>query len=371
MENKIDLGPTDPKKTLDRRTVLKASIATFTGTILAGKEVKIGHKGVETSSGIFIPLYEQHLATVQKKDIPKDLYGFFRELAHDNLTHGYKPEQILSPEAKVRAGIGLVPVKLFRPEVLETLARNKTKVIFGDTYIPPITEQASGALRVVEGSVGGLLGIRAYLDSQNEKRDQSLRAQKPNKYRFSRRTFVKGAMYGASAWAVSPLTIIPNTAATVLLDQQNAIRRIVHRIDGLLSNLHPEQVTIFFRNALMADKMLVTGQAIQKEKGKKAKIAFNVGGAHSGIEDFLRVGPEACRFIIMAYPEAFLQSVVDINGSVENFCSIRLIELPIDFIVEDLKNLDKIAKIKDKRIYDEELLKQLNKKLRTSQPAQK
>ncbi len=58
----------------------------------------------------------------------------------------------------------------------------------------------------------------------------------------------------------------------------------------------------FFRNVMMADKLLSVASKTKSRKGNNpSKLAFQVEAAHSGIEDFLQVGPDICRALVLAH----------------------------------------------------------------------
>ena len=65
------------QEALGRRQFLKRAVgvggAVIGATALAEHEVKTGIEGVQTSVGIFIPLYERHDIGLSPKDVPDDL----------------------------------------------------------------------------------------------------------------------------------------------------------------------------------------------------------------------------------------------------------------------------------------------------------
>ncbi len=148
------------------------------------------------------------------------------------------------------------------------------------------------------------------------------------------------------------------------VDQANAVKRIINRIHGFQSNFHPEDLSQFFRNVFAVEKMLTVAEQLKSRKNQKLKIGFNYGAAHSGMEDLLRAGPEVCRAIINHYPKEYLEYVAETNSSLENLCSVMVVDLPKDFKIDDLDDYDKATKIPGQRIVDKKLYEQLSTKLK-------
>lgn len=137
------------------------------------------------------------------------------------------------------------------------------------------------------------------------------------------------------------------------------------RLHGFQSNFHPEDLFIFFRNAVIADKMLVIAEKFYQEEGRKAKIGFSLGISHSGIEDVFGAGTEFCRFVIRQYPDSVLKRVIEANKDIETFCTSVTLELPGDFQESDIETLGKTRNVNIKRdlVVDKNLAKQLHQKL--------
>ena len=69
--------------------------------------------------------------------------------------------------------------------------------------------------------------------------------------------------------------------------KESALERTMLKAQGLLSHAHPENSIVFFRNIMLAKKLQFLGQVESIKNDRKAQIAYNVGKAHAGIEDFL------------------------------------------------------------------------------------
>jgi len=181
--------------------------------------------------------------------------------------------------------------------------------------------------------------------------------EKPSK--ISRRKILLGLGSATIGWAASAIGANVLGANTMNENQQQgALRRILARVEGIISDFHPENSSTFFRNAVMARKMLTIAETYKSPP----KIAFQVENGHSGIEDFLQLGPEGTKAIILAHPKSFLKNWVETNGGIEDFCSSRLIKLAPNFKAINGKIEDKIAKdIKSRRVVDFKLKEGLEK----------
>lgn len=84
-----------------------------------------------------------------------------------------------------------------------------------------------------------------------------------------------------------------------LSKQYEPVNRVLTRLQGLASDVHPESPAIFMRNLIMARKMKQFGQYL-KDKGIEKPIeSFSVGLAHNGIEDFLCLPDEISKQMIV------------------------------------------------------------------------
>src|SRR5690606_10812823 len=74
-------------------------------------------------------------------------------------------------------------------------------------------------------------------------------------------------------------------------DQPPPIKRLLTRIQGLSSNIHPENTLIFMRNILFALKLKTLANKLKKENDSPL-IAYSVGADHNGVEDLLYLNIE-------------------------------------------------------------------------------
>jgi hypothetical protein len=177
----------------------------------------------------------------------------------------------------------------------------------------------------------------------------------------SRRSFLRAVGTMLWLWGTPPL-LANIIQITGLNDkQQTAIKKLSSRIIGLISDFHPERARVFFRNAIIANNLLTMASAIKHQTNSIPKIAFQIEGTHSGIEDFLEAGQDVCRTIILSHPKIFLQNIVNHNGGLEALCTSRLFKLPKETHYENGVIPDSIAQgIQERRITDISLLNRLS-----------
>lgn len=105
--------------------------------------------------------------------------------------------------------------------------------------------------------------------------------------------------------------------------------------------------------------MLIVAEDFEKKSGRKPRIAFNVGAAHSGIEDFLVAGHEFTSWLIAQYPKPILWRIIEENGGIDNFCSARILTLPDGIKAEELGDAsqrEEVGRYLDKTVVSEKIV---------------
>lgn len=352
-----------------RRTALKAGVVAAGAVAFGIKEITAGKNGIETSVGIFYPLYEDHRTGLNPENIPDDLDAYFKEGTMNKSLYEADPIVFIGPRALTRT--------LRRSEVLEKLAGKKIKLIMGDTDIyvsqqergePNFSDNIDLKLANDELIIAYGLFVGGGLSGQIKKLLDGARKHIPSKKELSRRKLIRNSLIGVAAYIALPMGsfVSGGTARfTMDLNQMNATERILVRLEGIGSHLHPEIILDFFRNLIMADKILTVAETLQKQTGKKPKVGFNVGSAHAGIEDLLAAGSDFCRTVISFYPTDFLKKIVGINGSIENLATARVISMPTNLKSSDLvegKNARDLG-VSEQKVVDIKLVNLLTPKL--------
>lgn len=331
-----------------RRRFIKQSLGVIAGlgvVALAGKEVGTVSEVIATDLGDFVPLYEKHDQGVSPEKIPADTDIFFLEIAF--LKGGLMTRDLVELlQARLSSG------PRFSPKLNSKLATYGIELMFGDVVSPWREE-----LERIEGlelgaGLGGIIGL--YLT----------REKGPSKPKLiSRRQILRILGGGASLWAALSIPTDLLTVGTYSLTRKEAIRRIITRVDALVRHAHPEVLNMFFRNLVIADKLLMVAEDFKAKTGRKPKIAFSVGAAHGGIEDFLRVGRDFCRSLILAYPAPILKKAVEQNGGIQDFCSSRLVQLPSDLDSQMPDFKQKLADAQERIVTDYRLQQSLEAKI--------
>lgn len=352
-------GEENKVQNADRRKFLKRGITGTIAALAAGTFLEKEHskfeEGIITSVGTFIPLYERHDLGIKESEIASDLNGFFREVVDPNLMKS-PPQDILemvgtgydNPERK--------QVIFFPDQILQKLKLQGTEIIVGD--ILPGEEAISSAILAtfIESTISlGFLGIIIANKLENKLTHFNELEHKKD----TRRGILKKALVGFSIWGLAPTV---TTAINIVGGaQEGAIKRIAARLSGISSDFHPEILLVFLRNAMMADKLLTVAEQMKSQTGKNPKIAFQVHGGHSGIEDFLVAGSDVCRFLVLSYPDSVLKPIVEYNNGIKDFCSARLFKFSKDTSPNTSGSPD-LENISERRIIDTNLQLSLEKK---------
>ena len=322
-------SPQTKKRSFNRRQFLQtAAILATAGGVGAGisNEVVKGFKGITTDVGTFLPLYERHTIGIEATSIPADAQVYFKEFSsyytgdHHAATMDEPALPLLLSTATVYENQPFKgDIRSFPDDILNRIASLGTEIMIGDVILG--SYESNETLETLKKNYlrGGILSVASLLGAYFSK--------------GTRRGFLKGMGLALLAWSLPP--VLSNDLGGSGLGtgkKQDALKRITARIEGIVSDFHPEEALVFFRNAVMADKMLKVAEELKIQgSGKLPQIAFHTEAAHSGIEDFLQIGADYTRKIILAHPKPFLREVVDFNGGSEKLSSSRLIKIPKTF----------------------------------------
>lgn len=178
-----------------------------------------------------------------------------------------------------------------------------------------------------------------------------------NKGGLLRRGFLKGAAATLATWGLLPNTIH-------MLGREGTpepAQKVITRLYGIGTNLHPEDITNFFRNLIMANSMLMVAERMKKVD-RKPNIGFNAGYEHGGLEDLIKAGPEFCKFLISNFPKELLQFSIKNSGSLENFCTAIVIDLPSNLTSQNLNNPEIALGLIKTNLRDDKLYQMLKSK---------
>lgn len=324
------------------------------GGAVVKRELAVYEHGLETTNAIYYPLYERHDLGVRSEDIPTQVDIYFMEgsVTGNGLYGLFDPglKKLVTTRSYAYPPLN-IKVEFLSKEVLIKLAEWNSELMLGDIYIPE-------SIGVPEGLASGLLNAGVLLASL-----RSLLTKRQDDEPVTRRGLMKvlagiGVLWGASNATVLPIKLLQT-------ERQSVVQRILSRIGGGIGNFHPQYLYVFYRNLLMANKLLLAAEDFTQRTERKARIAFQVESGHSGIEDFLLVGQDLCRKMILCYPKHLTRLIAGWNKGLEDFCSARLFRLSSNLIKVDSQtnskvlDLDKLDGVPDRRIIDDKLLASL------------
>lgn len=361
--NQEDINHKNAKST-SRRTVVKRVVGLGIGAYLASKfirnEITTALDGeidkIDTSEGVFIPLYERHDKGIDARNIPDDLDIIFREVVFPEGTFASLPSRVAHTQLRAYKGTRheVTNAPLFRKGVLDNLAEHNGQVMIGD--ISTLSVQDHELIVKSEALLGAAAGTLAILLHLYER---DIKLYPGRKESLHRRSLIKYATATTAFWGLSPSFARFLNFNTLTADAP--LRRIGARLEGIISDFHPEDMLIFFRNALIANKLLIVANNRQQLLGKKPRVGMIIEGGHSGVEDFLRLGDFLCKEIILLYPRELLEHLVQKNGGIEDFCSARLLQFPPN--VESMDDVQINLQTKESRVSDTVLIEKLRDKL--------
>lgn len=289
-DSSIETGSVSHKK-ITRRVFL-SSFARLTAAGLALKSDVVtrpeatkpdnGILTIETPEARYFPIYEMHQQPASEEELkllpPQDI--FLYEYPHDSR---YFVDPLTSPHIILDTKLGSQRTYVIPRDHLEWLRDNNTKICFEGYDLPRGEVLTSVFIMAGELIISTSAGFQLLLHAKSKENSGK---------GMNRRQFLKLAAGLAATWGLSSVAgvIIPFSQKTEV--KPSALERTVIKAHGLLSQTHPENSIIFFRNIMLARKLQFLGEVMSKENGHKAQIVYNVGKAHAGIEDFLHIGKD-------------------------------------------------------------------------------
>lgn len=245
--------------------------------------------GIETDNAIFYPAYEIHNKGLDAQEIRRDL-------------------DILFIEDWVSLNAPAISTSVFGvdekgPQNLSKIASYGIDVMFGDVSPGDAMNKAAMVNTIRDG-----VGIGSLIMASNKQLDKT-----------TRRAFL-----GLGLWSFSSFLTLP-AYIPLIVTENRRFKQLLSRIGSIGYAVHPEEVIIHFRSAVMADKIMEAAKIYKQASGRKAKISFNVGAGHASMEDFLQLGQNFTRDFIMAHPEWVIGEMVETNGGSHQFSTGRIV----------------------------------------------
>jgi hypothetical protein len=333
----------DHEKRRTLGTIAKGLFAGVGALFLGNETVKTIEQKVRTPVGDFFPHYERH----QDHETVQDAITFPKPC------HGFAPEFVLNDEIPLMDidGLKLVLTSvtgydsntlpnfyLITEKTIAQLASAQIPVVFGDIALPTGTlpswketlVEARHDMIVVGQSI---LGVLAVLDLKHVADTEKMSELKTL---VTRRKFLKGSLgLGIGALtAANKHQEMADWLGAGLASEDATTRRLYSRVAGTISELRPEFVSDFFRNLLVANKLLFYAETCTEQGIATPNIVTQYHGGHSEIEVYLQLGRTFCRNMIAHFPPQFLQEVIARNGGLEKFCSVRSITFEKNFTLQ-------------------------------------
>jgi hypothetical protein len=271
---------------------------------------------VETSDAIFLPEYEEHTKGVDSNtmsDSDFDIW-FIEHYSNPFLQSSASTIQLSQPEQ-------------VEPKMIDLIQQKDRKFAVGEIMLGDKLSFFK-FIRTERLAAGVLLGQASLMDVRIDKNTATAKTHIDiDLARGSRRHFIHN-MFAAGAGAL----VLPDVteyiiALTTNPNVKNTLNRILIRLNGIANHLAPERTAVFYRNALISSKLLALGSYYHSALNRKPRIVYEVGAAHSGIEDFLLLGEDFCNYLITNFfsKDDFTQ-IVALNGGVDNVAGIRVFD---------------------------------------------
>jgi len=290
-----------------RRKFMKSVGATTAGVIVGSEAKRIVENKISTQYAEFIPLLEWHDKHLRSEQIPSNLDVLVVE--------GSSIELFTRTGKEILFSANNYNERVWPDDAIIKFANGNTKVMYPDIVIKDeqLDLNIAEFARMFAGFVIDAGVTINFITNKINKKPLTSR----RKWLYSA-GLISGGVLSSSVIGSELMNLTRNIT---VLD------RIFTRLNGIVTNGNPEDALDFFRNVVVANKMLIESESFSKEKNSPVKVAYNFGVGHQGISDFLIMGPDFCRFLISGYPQPILENIIKSNGGIEQFCSSRLIQV--------------------------------------------
>jgi hypothetical protein len=243
-------------------------------------------------------------------------------------------------------------------ETRVALAENGTLVVTEGISIPEKYGTISSIVEVITPALGAMYLAGSKLiekyggDEGKEKEKPSLQKQWTNRVATL-----------ASLWGVSSLVGNISLGIGSVLPQMGEARpdKIFKSFNSVISQMHPENITVFFRNLMFIRKLQVLSEdeGLRQdqgiESGGKMKIVCNLGGAHEGVRDLGVFDDKSVLDLLSRYPKDLWRQMSEINGGLD--------ELTTSVVIKNYPKAGGGYETRRASINDSELKKSLERKV--------
>lgn len=279
--------------------------------------------------GLYIPIYEDHKRpwpAEQFTDMPNIDVVMYEVVRPSKDMENQTGEQLLGKADEVFARDTWVP-----KDQSKYWGEKGTFVAFEGLDYPAeamVMQYTFGTL------LEGLAGISSLAASFGEKFAQPVKiADKEIMTGEMRKMLMRaGGIWGSTAWLQMGLGAYLNTMTSSGSEGMVNVPLKIQRLESLTTQVHPEFNLVFFRNLIMARRLQAIKELfpqsirdVDRQKGSPTSVAFNVGAMHSGIEDWLTLGPDIVKFMIELTPNGIWKQMVEINGGSDSMSTMPLV----------------------------------------------
>lgn len=333
---------------LSRRDFLKIGVAAF-AALAPPVLVNLGKKAegenssrfgkIETDDAVYYPFFERHDRTPnyveEMKKINHALSVHFLELHLEDSAAKFqnesRPSEILF-WGKADAHGDSYGQPLLDAQTLVYFAKQGVSVAFEGIKLPNKYINSTSDWRLKESLTALGIDIGIAIKSIHDS------AKKDSEEGNLGNTLAKIGAVLATTWAITPSVTADIAGNLELLPNNTGTNRIIDslmNINRLVGNLHPEQISIFFRNLVMSRKLQTLAKHYSTKYDRRPNISFLAGFEHGGIKDLLTLGENVTMAGFNLYSSGFLKEVVEANGGVNAFCSTLVI--PVKEVLVDKK----------------------------------
>ena len=331
----------------------------------------------ETSNAYYVPLTERH--DKHTNEINKLLSFQIKLDSHFN--EGIqptinildaKPISILLSEGK--SPIHRTWLRYFPDEILIHFAQEDTYINKEGSDLPPHLYFAHDVMLTAEFYTGYNLLLNAIKDKlATTEESKGKRDNKIDATSFLKSLGIAWLITPGTASVVSYLLSIDSAERSEVL---KSIGEITERISNVGYHTHPELMSYFFRNIMMARKLELLAEELPKLKKPerdKPIISYSVGKSHGGLKDLIQVDDKTngnfTLSLLSIYPEPILKNIVLYNHlerlpkehmdgeqmrkAINTFCSTVIVPVKANLEGQEVKHV----------VVDEELKRYLESRL--------
>lgn len=189
-------------------------------------------------------------------------------------------------------------------DVVQYAEGNDTTILFADV---PVSLESTLATRAVSSGVSAAAAVGGAEVALRDDKDEG--GEDSEGKGLTRRRLVKGGAAAAALWGTAGLNKFWAAAANELSRQgwADELRRAAH----VGEVIHPEDLAIVFRNAVIAEKLLMYVEDRSAEEERKVDVAIAMGGAHELLAEYVKEGRGFCQRVISVYPDELISKVFD------------------------------------------------------------